>query len=261
MSAVDAREVVLSYLFEGAQTSASALEPLMQQVERLLPLTRPERQRTLIRTDAGFGTDSNVNWLLLADYQLLVKGYSGKRAAAQARRVREWVEVKPNDTWMARSPRLLTFARPTQTLVVRQRTPKGARHALYITTLSELSLAEIAALYDDRGHMEVEIQSDKMGLLIARRRKSHFAAQEMLILLNDWVHNLLAVVHRSIFQASPFAAFGPKRLVRDLFTIPGEATIINDTLIELRLSQTHPYAASMVRCLERLWQLTPPPTL
>ena len=143
MSAVDEREVVLSYLFEGAQTSASALVPLMQQVERLLPLTRAQRQRTLIRTDAGFGTDSNVNWLLLADYQVLVKGYSGKRAAAQARRVREWVEVKPNDTWIARSPRPLAFARSTQTLVVRQRIPKGERHALYITTLSVLSLADI----------------------------------------------------------------------------------------------------------------------
>jgi len=255
VNAVDAREVVLSYLFEGAQTSAGALVPLMQQVERLLPLTHAQRQHTLIRADAGFGTDSNVNWLLAADYQVLVKGYSGKRAAAQARQVREWVEVKANDTWMARSPRPLAFARPTQTLVVRQRTPKGERHALYITTLSELSLAEVAALYDDRGHMEVEIQSDKMGLLVARRRKSHFAAQEMLILLNDWVHNLLALLHRALFHASPFAAFGPKRIVRDLFTIPGEAIIVNDTLIEVHLSQAHPYAAAMVRCLERLWQL------
>lgn len=251
------REVVLSYLFPGSQTSALALAPLVEEFERRWPLARPQRQRTLIRTDAGFGTDGNLNWLLPRDYQVLVKGYSGKRAAAQARRIRTWEEIRPNDTWMAWSPKPLSFVRPTNTIVVRQRTPKGERHSLYITTLTNLSLSEVAALYDDRGQIEVEIQSDKMGLLLARRRKSHFAAQEMLILINDWVHNLLAWFHRHILAESRFADFGLKRIVRDLLTIPGEATIVDDTLVELRLSDTHPYAAEMVRCLGRLWQVTP----
>jgi len=94
-----------------------------------------------------------------------------------------------------------------------------------------------------------------MGLLIARRRKRHFAAQELLILVNDRVHNLLAWLHANILAGSTFAGFGPKRIVRDLLTIPGEATIKNDTLLELRLSATHPYAAEMVRCLAQLWQI------
>lgn len=247
--------MVVSYLFPGSQTSAVALQPLMCELERVLPLSRSERMRTMIRTDAGFGTDSNLSWLLPQDYQVLVKGFSGKRAAAYARRVTDWIELRPDDTWLAWSPKQLVFPRPTRTVVVRQRTPKQDHHALYISTLVDLSLQELANLYDDRGRMEVEIQTDKMGLLIARRRKSHFAAQEMLILINDWVHNLLAWLHRNILCDSRFAGFGPKRIVRDLFSIAGEATIVNDTLVELRLSETHPYADCLAQCLARLWQV------
>ena len=231
------------------------MPPLICELERVLPLLREERQRTLLRMDAGFGTDDNITWVLPHDYQLLVKGFSGKRAAAYARRVTMWTEIRPNDTWIAWSPKQLVFPRPTRTAVVRWRTPKQYRHALYITTLQDLTLHGLADLYDDRGRIEVEIQSDKMGLLIARRRKGHFVAQEMLILVNDWVHNLLAWLHANILAESAFAGFGPKRIVRDLLTIPGEATIKDDTLLELRLSETHPYAAEMVRCLRRLWQI------
>lgn len=255
VTATEYREVVLSYLFAGAQTSALALLPLVQELERVLPLERAQRQRTLLRTDGGFGTDDNLTWLLPHDYQALLKGFSGKRAAAHARRVTTWIEIRPGDTWMAWSPKPLTFARPTRTAVVRWRTPKQDRHALYITTLTDLTLQELANLYDDRGRIEVDIQSDKMGLLIARRRKAHFAAQEMLILINDWVHNLLAWLHANVLRESRFTGFGPKRIVRDLLTIPGEATIVDDVLLELRLSETHPYAAEMVRCLRRLWHI------
>ena len=38
-------------------------------------------------------------------------------------------------------------------------------------------------------------------------------------------------------------------------TIPGEATIQNDTLLELRLSETHSYAAEMVQCLAQFRQI------
>jgi len=138
--------VVLSDLFPGSQLSAPALPPLLGELERVLPLTRAERQRTLLRMDAGFGTDDNISWVVPQDYQLLVKGFSGKRAAAYARRVTEWTEIRPNDTWIAWSPKQLRFPRPTRTAVVRWRTPKQDRHALYIITLQDLSLPELADL-------------------------------------------------------------------------------------------------------------------
>ena len=202
--------------------------------------------------DAGFGTDANLAWVLPQGYQLLVKGFSAGRAAAHARRISSWTELRPQDTWAAWSPKPLVFCRPSRTLVLRQATPTRDRHALLLTTLTDLTLQEVVALYEDRGQIEVEIQSDKMGLLMARRRKRSFAAQELLILLSDWVHNFLAMLHATIFQDSPFATFGPKRLIRDALAIPGTATFMNGELATVQLSADHPYAESMVACLSRL---------
>jgi hypothetical protein len=101
----------------------------------------------------------------------------------------------------------------------------------------------------------VEIQTDKMGLLLARRRKRRFAAQEMRILLNDWAHNLWARFRRQALIGSRFADYGPKRIIRDLLTIPGEAIIADNELVEGRLKTSHPYAAEMTHCLDRLWQV------
>jgi len=51
---------------------------------------RCQRRQVLIRLDAGFGSDDNINWLLHRGYHVLSKGYSGKRATAFARQVRQW---------------------------------------------------------------------------------------------------------------------------------------------------------------------------
>jgi hypothetical protein len=257
--ATDYREVLLSLLYPGAQTSLASLRPVVRELQRLLPLDGWQRQHTLLRIDAGFGDDANLAWLLPLGYQVLAKGYSGKRAAAYARRIKpsDWQEVQPGQRWLAWSPRQLAFGRPTRTVVVRWLTPQQRwKHALYVTTLQELELAEIADLYDERGKAEVEIQADKMGLLLARRRKRSFAAQEMLILLNDWAHNLLAWFHADALGQTPFDGFGPKRIIRDLFTIPAEAVVVTEQLVELRLKQSHPYAEDMARCLTKLWQLS-----
>lgn len=231
---------------------------MVNEVQRLLPLDCRQRQSTLIRLDAGFGDDANLAWLIPLGYQVLAKGYSGKRAAAYARRIQPsaWQEIQPGQRWLAWSPRQLRFSRPTRTVAVRWLTPQQRwKHALYITTLSELSLDEIAALYDDRATAEVEIQAAKSGLFLARRRKHLFAAQEMLMLLNDWVHNLLAWFHADVLRQTVFEGFAPKRIVRDLLTIPAQAVIVDDQLLELKLKQSHPYAAPMAACLTKLWQL------
>ena len=58
-----------------------------------------------------------------------------------------------------------------------------------------------------------------------------------------------------MLQDTPFKSFGPKRIIRDLLSIPGEADIVNDELIELRLMASHPYAAAMTEALKHLWQI------
>jgi len=125
---------------------------------------------------------------------------------------------------------------------------------LYISTDLVATPIEVAETYDDRGAGEVEIQADHTGLLLRRRQKRCFAAQEMLVLLNDLAHNWLAWLYAWVLKNSLFNGFGPKRIIRDLLTIPGEALIANDELIELRLKASHPYAAAMVDVLEHLWQ-------
>jgi hypothetical protein len=211
-----------------------------------------------VRLDAGFGDAANLAWLIPLGYQVLAKGYSGKRAAAYARRIKpsEGQEIQPGQRWLAWSPRQLRFSRPTRTVAVRWLTPQARwKHALSITTLSELSLHEIAALYEDRASAAGAIQADQSGLVLARRRQHACAAQEMLILRNDWVHNRRAWFHADVLRRTVFDGFAPKRIMRDLFTIPAQAVIVDDHLLELKLKQAHPYAAPMADCLTKLWHL------
>jgi len=256
IGATDYREVVASLLYPGSQTSLNALRPAVLTMEQILHLDTPaQRRNVLLRLDGGFGSDDNLAWTLARGYQLIAKGYSGKRAAAFGRQVEQWTEIRPGERWVARSPVQLAFPTPTQTIVVRWRTKKGhPRHALYLTTDLAASPQEVARTYDARGAGEVEIQADHAGLLLRRRRKRRLAAQEMLILLNDLAHNWLAWFYAWALKDGPFAHFGPKRIIRDLLTIPGEAEIIDDELVELRLKAAHPYAETMADALQRLWQ-------
>ncbi len=254
IGATDYREVVASLLYPGSQTSLASLRPAVLTLERVLYLDAQRRRGTLLRIDGGFGTDNNLAWALSRGYQLSAKGYSGKRAAAYVRRVSHWTEIRPGERWVALSPVQLVFPVPTQTIVVRWLTPKcRLAHALYITTDLTATPVDVAKTYDTRGAGEVEIQTDHVGLLLRRRRKRRFVAQEMLILLNDLAHNWLAWLHAWALKDSPFRGFGPKRIVRDLLTIPGEAEMANDELVELRLKASHPYAGAMTKVLAQLW--------
>ena len=59
-------------------------------VERSFELAESQRKRTLYRLDGGSGTDENLAWLLERGYQVLAKGFSGKRAHALAAHVQRW---------------------------------------------------------------------------------------------------------------------------------------------------------------------------
>lgn len=256
VGATDYREIVASLLSPGSQTSLESLRPAVLTLERVLYLDPARRRHTLLRLDGGFGSDDNLAWVLNRRYQLTAKGFSGKRAAAYAHRVKEWTEIRPGERWVARSPVQIVFPMPTQTVVVQWLTEKRQfRHALYISTELDATPVEVAESYDNRGAGEVEIQADIGGLLLRRRRKRSFPAQEMLVLLDDLAHNWLAWLYAWVLKDSSFDGFGPKRIIRDLLTIPGEADIINDELIELRLKASHPYAEAMTNALERLWGL------
>jgi hypothetical protein len=100
------RELLGSLLYPGFEHSLSTLRPTVELAERLLCLKPHQRQRTVWRLDGGYGSDDAINWLLARDFQVLVKGYSVRRAhkvvhaiapeAWQAVREHKWVAVVPD---------------------------------------------------------------------------------------------------------------------------------------------------------------------
>jgi hypothetical protein len=223
-------------------------------MERVLGLTPAQRRRTVLRLDGGFGTDANLNWALWQGYQVLAKGYSGKRANAFARAVTRWEELRAGERWIAPAPLPLRYYRRTQTIVVKWKTEQGRYgHSLLTTSLREHSLAALAETYDARAAIEAEIKADKGGLQLHRRRKQRLPAQEALVLVTDLAHNLLAWTRGWMFCDSPFAEAGIYRIVKELLPIPGKVTLQGGQLVKLRLKESHPFARPMLACLTRLF--------
>jgi hypothetical protein len=79
-------------------------------------------------------------------------------------------------------------------------------------------------------------------------------SQEALVLLADLAHNLLAWFHQAVLMDSPFAGYGPKRIIRQLLHIPGELVFDGETLVEVRLKESHFLAEPVLDCLTRLWE-------
>jgi hypothetical protein len=99
----------------------------------------------------------------------LVKGYNNRRAKKVALQVpdADWIEVGL-DRWVAAvpAPRVVRYARCTQTLALSWLTPKGTEKYALLTRSDQLfdqASADIVRCYDARGGMETEIREDKAG--------------------------------------------------------------------------------------------------
>jgi hypothetical protein len=254
VSAPTYHETLLSMIYPGSQSGSATFKTSVRAVQHLLQLTRDQRRRTVWRTDGGLGTDANINWALTHDYQVLMKGYNGKRATAFVQQIadRDWFALR-EDRWVAIVPKAPRYARRTQTLLLRWLTEaKQLQYATLVHSLLDQDWHTIPALYDGRGAMETEIKADKSGLLIVKRRKRRSSAQEALILLSDWAHNLLAWTRHWMFSGSRFADFGPAALVNDVFCVPGEVVIRGGQLQMVALRESHPYASELTVCLAKL---------
>lgn len=246
-----------SWMFAGNQQAAPTLRPCIQEAQSFLNLTPEQRNRTIIRTDAGLGTDGNINWLLWSGYQVMMKGFSGSRAVSLARKVPEcqWQEDELRKRWIALAVDPPRFGRRIQVFVLRWQGKQGMRVATLLSTLFELDPLATFRLYDGRGAMEVEIRADKQGLCLPNRRKHRFFAQEGLALLTDLAHNLLSWTHHWVLEDGPFATFGTKRMVEELMCIPGRVDFMDGKLQKVALLQSHPYADPMRSALLKLLAL------
>ena len=240
-------ETLCSLLYPGNQQALTMLKPSVTVAQEFLGLTKEQRQRTIIRSDAGLGTDENINWLLWLSYQVLMKGFSGSRAASFATRLSEkdWIEDPPRKRWIAWAPDPPRFGRRVNIFSLRWQSKNGMRHGTLLSTLFQLEPLSTWRLHDGRGAMEIEIKADKRGLRVPKRRKKSFMAQEGLILLTDLAHNILSWTHHWVLEDSPFADFGAERMVDELMCIPGRVEIMDGKLQKVALLETHPYADSM----------------
>ena len=218
---------------------------------------RHQRGRVLIRLDAGFGNDQNINWLLHRGYQVLSKHKSSKRASLIASQIDEWYPLDDRK-WIAKVPKSLChrYYRRTQTVVLCWYHAKSNefKYALLVCSLLDLDLFEINHLYDERARMVTEIKSDKGSPILPKRCKKQFEAQEALVLLTDLAHNILAW-SRNFWSAE--AKIGDLRIygiINKITMISGKLAFENGKLVKARLQATHPLAKPVISCLSRLWK-------
>lgn len=253
MSAINYHETVWSDLFPGNYLTMQCLQTTVLAVESSFELGPAERKRTLYRLDGGAGTDENLRQLLARGYQVLAKGFSGKRAKALAARVQRW-DLYDHQCWLGRVTPTFDLGCPIDVLVKKRFHNGKWKHSYYVTTLTFPSKKAFMDKYNLRGGAEVEqFRSDKSGLHLSARRKQRFSAQKALVLLTDLAHNLLSDFRYRSLANSPFAKWGLKRIVRDLFAVPGRLYFEAGQLKRIDLLETHPYADALIICLERYY--------
>lgn len=251
VNAVSYRETLWSDLFPGNQLTMHCLQQAVLAVESSFELGSKARKRTLYRLDGGAGTDENLRWLLAKAYQVVAKGFSGKRAKALAAHVSRW-DGYDEQSWLGWVEPTFDLGRPIQVMVKRRLHKGKLKHSYYVTTLSFPSKSAFMARYNQRGGAEIEqFRVDKAGLHLSARRKRNLAAQKALILLTDLAHNLLADFHSRALADSRFVGWGLKRIVRDLLAVPGRLHFRSGQLKRIELLAAHPYADELIICLEK----------
>jgi hypothetical protein len=236
-------EILCQRLLSGATLSQTTLKPAIQQAAAILQLSPAQRQDTLLRWDAGFGTDHNINWMLSQGYQIIGKMYAHKRVRKLARTVTAWHPTPSSPgREMGIPPLPHRYARKTSQLVVRtpkKHPPNTWAYGVLVTTLHHLTPEALVDLYDDRGGgIETEFRADRQGLGLAKRRKRRMVAQQMLVHLAERAHNVLVWTTHQLDP--PLNHYGLLRLVRDAFQITGYVLIREHTLTEIGLNQRHP---------------------
>ena len=275
------REIVVDCLFDGKTQLNVALLPLVVAAEATLELDAAKRERTLIRIDAGAGSISDINWLLMRGYFVVTKDYSTARARLLAGQVQDWV-VDPRDA--ERQVGLVPgpacdyhagqYRRTSTRVAVRCRLANGQWEVGVV--VSSLAVAEACALagldptaatdptqavlayvylYDQRGGgVETAFKEDKQGLGITKRSKKRFAAQQVVVLLGALAHNVLTWAKRWMLPAVPaIQRLGIKRLVRDVFGITGRVAVDREGHVRhIMLNQANRLAHHLLVALQAL---------
>jgi hypothetical protein len=262
-------------LYAGQTQLEQSLQDLVEASETVLELDEARRARTVVRVDGGGGRDADVNWLLERGYGILIKVKNWQRATKLSQSVRSWVaDPKTGERAVGWVEQPHAYNRPTRQLAMRSRLRDGTwHHRVVVLNLPDALLFELAGeamppaatpeqlglaalhAYDQRGGgVETSLKGSKQGLGLTQRNKHRMAAQEMLVLLAQLAYNLLTWTRQHLAAYSPrLGKFGPLRMVRDLFHIPGRLRFDADGhLLEITLSDKHELAPPLVQAVSSL---------
>lgn len=267
-------EVVVDDLFAGNVQLIKALQPLVEAAETTLKLDEAKRARTILRVDAGAGTQQDLNWLLARGYEIVAKEYSGQRVLRLVKTVSEWIQ---DPDWPERSFGWVNepasgSVRPVRRLAVRCRRQDGSfASGVLICSLSPQQILAVLSrpasqatdplavltgyvnFYDQRGGgIETSFKGDKQGLGLTKRNKKRFEAQHLLLLLGSWAHSVV-VWARHWLSNPKIEHDGMLRMVRDVFHISGFLLLTpRGQLTEVVLNQAAPLAPALVDPLGQL---------
>lgn len=271
-------EIVYEQLFAGNVQLEQSLVTLVTAAEDVLELTAARRARTIIRADAGAGTDDDINWLLARGYRILVKVRNWRRVNKLVQTVETWVpdpNVPERQFGWVTQP--FAYVLPTRQLAVRWLTKTGDWHyRVLVFNLDDSLLFTLArqpvvsmptavqcltaamTAYDLRsGSIEVSFKGGKQGLGINKRNKRNFHAQAMLVLLAQLAyHTTLWLRCRLTAHSATFKHWGMLRMIRDLFHIPGQVRFdrrghIRQVTLNRRHALAPPFVAAMTTTCAR----------
>ena len=265
-------EIVTERLYNGKRQLDKSLPELVTAAIEVMELTEEKRHQTILRVDAGGGTDEDINWMLNQGFEVLVKVKNWKRAARLAHSVTTWYpdpKVEGREVGWVEEPH--QYDRPTRQLAIRHQKDNGewSYHILVFTLTtdqifwlarqpvcneptSEQVLFTVLAAYDLRnGGIETSNKGSKQGLGLTKRNKHLFSAQEMLVLLAQLAYNLISWTRDTLAVTDRrFARVGVLRMVRDVFHIPGRIELdAQGHVIQIALRAKQPGSLAIVLAL------------
>jgi hypothetical protein len=267
-------EIIVDQLYSGKRQLESSLAQLVEMAENALNLGQDQRRRTVLRVDAGGGSETNINWILNRGYWLLIKIHNWQRVRKLSTSVTDWytdAQVPGRQVGWVEAP--YAYGQLTRQVALRKRKPNGKwLQQVLVFNLTDAMVFDLAhqamppsytprevlfaalAAYDQRGGgAETQNKGDKQGLHLAHRNKHSFVAQEILVLLAQLAHNLIIWTRNELARADDyFAHYGIRRMVRDVLQIPGCVQLdATGQVVRITLQANHPLAAKVHPLLER----------
>lgn len=256
-------EIITEKLYSGTVLLEKNLPELIKMAENVLDLDENRRNKTILRFDAGGGTDANINFFLERGYFGITKVKNWQRTTKLVKTVSNWQSIPqlPDHEcgWVNETHK---YVHSTRQLAIRWPNKKkgGWFYSVIVFNLTDELVFELAHLpmpetyteldlistivtaYDLRaGGVETSYKNSKQGIGLLKRNKKCFHAQELLVFLAQLAYNMTGWVQNELAQhSSTIASFGILRMIRDAFQISGKIEFdINGNMIHICLNQIH----------------------